>query len=133
MWFLGKKQKQPSRGVLRRSCSENLQQTYRRTPKPKSDFNKVAKQLYWSHTSAWVFSCKFAAYFQNTFSWEHLWVAASERCLDFPLVLLYNLELLQRIIYCTFVFAIFYIQLFSFNNTRKIFVICLVMYSFLCN
>ena len=26
--------------------------------------------------SAWVFSCKFAAYFQNTFSQEHLWVAA---------------------------------------------------------
>ena len=29
---------------------------------PKYDFNKVAR------TSAWVFSCKFAAYFQNTFS-----------------------------------------------------------------
>ena len=34
------------------------------------------KQLYWNRTSAWVFSCKFAAYFQNTFSQEHLWVAA---------------------------------------------------------
>ena len=31
------------------------------------------------HTSTWVFSCKFAAYFQNTFSWELLWMAASER------------------------------------------------------
>ena len=40
--------------------------------------NKVAKQLYWNHTSAWVFSCKFAAYFQNTFTNEHLWTAASE-------------------------------------------------------
>ena len=30
---------------------------------PKCDF-----------TSAWVFSCKFAAYFQN----EHLWTATSE-------------------------------------------------------
>ena len=28
-------------------------------------------------TSAWVFSCKFIAYFQNIFSQEHLWVAAS--------------------------------------------------------
>ena len=28
----------------------------------------VALQLYWNRTSAWVFSCKFAAYFQNTFS-----------------------------------------------------------------
>ena len=27
----------------------------------------IAKQLYWNHTSAWVFSRKFAAYFQNTF------------------------------------------------------------------
>ena len=33
---------------------------------PKCDFNKVA------------FSCKFAAYFQNTFFQEHLWVAASK-------------------------------------------------------
>ena len=28
-------------------------------------FNKVANQLYWNHTLAWPFSCKFAAYFQN--------------------------------------------------------------------
>ena len=27
----------------------------------------TAKQLYWNHASAWVFSCKFVAYFQNTF------------------------------------------------------------------
>ena len=40
-------------------------------------FNKVAKQLYWNHTLAWVFFCKFAAYFQDTFSEEHLWTAAS--------------------------------------------------------
>ena len=31
-----------------------------------------------SITSAWVFSCTFAAYFQNTFSKEHLWRSASE-------------------------------------------------------
>ena len=29
-------------------------------------------------TSAWVLSCKFAVYFQNTFSKEHPWTAASE-------------------------------------------------------
>ena len=34
---------------------------------PKCDFNKVA-----------LFSCKFAAYLQNTFSKEHLWIAASD-------------------------------------------------------
>ena len=45
-------QKQPSRSVLNKRCSENMQQI----------------QLYWNRTSAWVFSCKFAAYFQNTFS-----------------------------------------------------------------
>ena len=38
------------------------------------DFNKVAN---WNHTSAWVFSCKFAAYFKNNFSYEHLWMTAS--------------------------------------------------------
>ena len=45
---------------------------------PKCEFNKVAKQLYWNHTSAWVFSSKFAAYFQNTFPEKHLWMASSE-------------------------------------------------------
>ena len=50
-----KRQKQPSKGVPRKRCSENMQQIYRRAPMPKCDFNKVA------------FSCKFAAYFQNTF------------------------------------------------------------------
>ena len=61
-------QKQPLRGVFEKRCSENMQQIYRRTPIPKCNFNKVAKQLYCNRTSAWVFSCKFAAYFPNTFS-----------------------------------------------------------------
>ena len=39
-------QKQPSRGVHSKSCSENMQQIYRRTPMSKCDFNKIAKQLY---------------------------------------------------------------------------------------
>ena len=60
-------QKQPSRGVPRNRCSENMQQIYKSTPMPKCDFNKVAKQLYWIYTSAWMFYCKFPAYFQNTF------------------------------------------------------------------
>ena len=54
-----------------------MQQIYRRAPVLKCDFNKIALQLNWNHTSAWVFSCKFAAYFQNTSSWEHLWRTAS--------------------------------------------------------
>ena len=34
-----------------------------------------------NHTSAWLFSCKFAAYFQNTILLEHLWRAACEQLL----------------------------------------------------
>ena len=34
-----------NRGVLRKRCSENMEQIYRRTPTPKCDFDKVAKQL----------------------------------------------------------------------------------------
>ena len=66
--------KQPPRGVLNKRCSQNMQQIYRRTPMPKCVLNKV---VYSNHTSAWVFSCRFSAYFQNTFFSEHLWVAAS--------------------------------------------------------
>ena len=40
---------------------------------PMYDFNKV----YWNHTSAWVFSSKFAAYFLSTFHQEHQRTAAS--------------------------------------------------------
>ena len=59
-------QKQPSRGVLRKRCSENMQQIYRGTSMPNVFL--LAKQFYWNHTSTWVFSCKFPAYFQNTFT-----------------------------------------------------------------
>ena len=44
-------QKQPSRGVLKKRCSEKMQQIYSRTPMPKCHFNKVAKQLLKSHFS----------------------------------------------------------------------------------
>ena len=40
------RQTQPSRGVLRKMCSENMQQIYKRTPMPECDFNKAALQLY---------------------------------------------------------------------------------------
>ena len=65
-FFLPNVRKQPTRGVLKTRCSENMQQIYRRTPMPKCDFNKAAKQLYWN-TSTWLFSCKFVAYLQNNF------------------------------------------------------------------
>ena len=50
-----------------RNCFENIQQIYQRTPKQKCDFNKVALYLHGNHTSAEVFSSKFAAYFRTTF------------------------------------------------------------------
>ena len=58
-------------------CSANMQQIYRRTPMQKCDFRKVANQLYWNHTSAWVFSCKFAAYLHNSCFEKHLWGTTS--------------------------------------------------------
>ena len=39
---------------------------------------KLLVQLYWTRIYAWVFSCKFAAYFQKNFSSEHLFVTASK-------------------------------------------------------
>ena len=45
---------------------------------PKCDFNIIALQLYGNRTSAWVFSCKLAAYFQNTFFEEHPWKTVSD-------------------------------------------------------
>ena len=65
----GNYQKQSSRGIFVKRCSENMQQIYRKTTMPKCDFNKVAKQLYWNHTLAWVFFCKFTSYLQKTFSY----------------------------------------------------------------
>ena len=57
-----------SKTVAIKRCCENMQQNYWRTPTTKCD-------------SAWVFFCKFYPYFQNTFSQEHLWGAASvSRC-----------------------------------------------------
>ena len=53
--------------VFRKRYSETMQQIYKRMTMPKCGFNKVALQLYWNHTLAWMFSCKFAAYFQNYF------------------------------------------------------------------
>ena len=45
-----------------------------RVPGPRSRvqslgsyFSDMPSQLYWNHTSLWVFSCKFAAYFQEYF------------------------------------------------------------------
>ena len=77
--------------AARQRCSEIMHQVYKRTAISKCDFNKVALQLYWNRTSAWVFSCKFTAYFKNTFSKEHLWMAASGSVINDRTQLLLNL------------------------------------------
>ena len=77
--YYRKYQKQPSAGVPLKRFSGNIHELYRRTTILKCDFNKAAKQRNYNHTLAWVFSCNFAAYQQNTFSQKHLWVAASEK------------------------------------------------------
>ena len=62
---------QSSRGIFIKTFSENIQRICRRTRMPKCDLNWNSyfnKHFYWNHTSAWAFSCKFAAYFHNTFS-----------------------------------------------------------------
>ena len=40
---------------------------YAENLKGKCDFNKDAMQLYWNHTSVWLFSCKFGAFFRTPF------------------------------------------------------------------
>ena len=56
--------KQPSTGFPKKRCSENMNA-------PNLEENNHAKarfQLGCKATSTWVFSSKFAAFFQNTFS-----------------------------------------------------------------
>ena len=53
--------------ILKRRCSENMQQIYRRTLMPKCGFNKVAMQLYWNRNSAWVFSVNLLHIFRTPF------------------------------------------------------------------
>ena len=81
--------------------------------------------------SAWVFSCKFAAYFQNTFLQEHLWRAASnwrspvkkgfqkisQNSLETPvselrLATLFKKKTLAQVFFCEF-FEIFKNNLFT--------------------
>ena len=82
-------QKQPSRGVLKKRCSESMKQIYRRTPMLKCDFNKGEHpcrseisikllcnfiEIALRHVCSPV---NLLQYFQNTFSEEYLWMAAS--------------------------------------------------------
>ena len=70
-------QEQSPIGVLQIMCSTNIQQIYRRTPTQKNELSKFANQLYWNQISAWVFSCKFSAYLQESCFDEYLWETTS--------------------------------------------------------
>ena len=59
-------------GFLMGECSGSMRRVCGVASVPKYDFNKVAIQLFWGHTSAWEFSYEFAVYFQGTSLWEHL-------------------------------------------------------------
>ena len=67
---------QPSISVLIKKCFENIQQIYMRTRMPKCDFKAV--QSNFIKITLRHFSCKFAAYFQYTFSKEYRWRATFE-------------------------------------------------------
>ena len=88
-------QKQPTRGFPKKRCSENMQQIWRRIYMPKCDFNKVALQLYCNRTSALVFSCKFAACFQNTFSL----ITPLDGCFWYSFVTIFLVDLIHLIPY----------------------------------
>ena len=55
------------KGVLKVCCKFTGERSCWNEISIKLLCNFIALQLYWNHTSAWVFSCKFAAYFQKTF------------------------------------------------------------------
>ena len=80
IFYLGKSfnlQKQSSRGVLRKKCPEKRNKFTLEHPGQSVISVKLLATLLKSHL-AWVLSCKFAAYFQNTFSSENLWRATSQ-------------------------------------------------------
>ena len=51
-------QKKPFRGVLRKRCSENMQQIYWRAPMPKCDFNNfnLNSHFIMAVLKIWIFS-----------------------------------------------------------------------------
>ena len=57
-----------TKAVLQRWCSEISSKFTGEHLMPKCDFHVDKKQLYRNHTFAWMFFCKFAAYFQISFS-----------------------------------------------------------------
>ena len=62
------RQNQPFRGILRKRCSENMQQIYRRTAARRCAISiKLQNQLYWNCTSIWVSSLYLLHIFRTPF------------------------------------------------------------------
>ena len=53
----------------------------------------IQLRLYYNDSSVWLVSCKFAAYFQNTFLLQHPWMAASG--VQYKLVILKTFMLMR--------------------------------------
>ena len=91
-------------------CSANMQQIYRKIPMQKCEFSKVADQIYWNHTSIWVFSCKFAAYLQKSCFDKTLWATTSANfhstCLPYFSIQIYvKFELFSNIFLTSSMFS----------------------------
>ena len=56
-------------GILWKRVLNNMLEIYRITPMVQYDFNKLALQIYWNRTSAYLFYSKFAVYLS-----EHLFI-----------------------------------------------------------
>ena len=69
LWLKLQNTEAASQRASKKRCFENMQQIFRRTPMSKCNFNKVALLCNFvkNRTLAYIFSCKLAAYFQNTF------------------------------------------------------------------
>ena len=102
-------QKQPFRWVLIKGCSENMQGIYMRTTILKCDFNKVVLQLYWNHTSTWVFSCTVAE------NWDIISFFDFTFCL-FSFFLFFSIFCHFYFVYFVFVFILFSFCSFSVLN-----------------
>ena len=68
-------QKQPSGSILKKRCSENMPQTYRRTRMPKCDFNKVVHLKLHYGMGVVLYIC--VIFSEHLFIINHLWRAAS--------------------------------------------------------
>ena len=74
-FFSWTSQQQFSKDVLRKRCSENMQQIYMKTPIPKWDFNFIEITL--RHGCSPV---NMLHIFRAPFSIKHLWRATSDQC-----------------------------------------------------